>query len=55
MPVSLRVIAAYLSQRGSLSGGGTPATGSYVVREEDGTSKLTLEEGGGSILTEEST
>ncbi len=31
-----------------------PATPSYIVREEYGTSKLTLEEGGGSLLTEES-
>lgn len=28
---------------------------SYLVQEEDGTSKFTLEEGGGSLLTEEST
>jgi len=27
---------------------------SFLVREEDGTSKFTLEEGGGSILLEES-
>jgi len=27
---------------------------SYIVKEEDGTSKLTLEEGGGSLLLEES-
>lgn len=27
----------------------------YVVQEEDGTSKITLEEGGGSLLLEEST
>jgi hypothetical protein len=28
---------------------------SYIVQEEDGTSKLTLEEGDGSLLLEEST
>ena len=27
----------------------------YLVQEEDGTSKVTLEEGGGSVLLEEST
>lgn len=32
-----------------------PDPASYVVQEEDGTSKLTLEEGGGSLLLEEST
>lgn len=31
------------------------STATYVVQEEDGTSKITLEEGGGSILLEEST
>ncbi len=56
MPVSQRVIAAYLSQRGALgSGGGTPVdTASYLVQEEDGTSKLTLEEGTDFLILEES-
>jgi hypothetical protein len=39
-----------------LSGVAGPGAGAtYVVMEEDGTSKLTLEEGGGSLLLEEST
>jgi hypothetical protein len=40
------------------SGAGSPigpSTGSYVVQEEDGTSKLILEEGTFFLLTEEST
>ncbi len=55
MPVSLRVIAAYLSQRGALgSGGGVVDTASYLVQEEDGTSYLTLEEGTDFLILEES-
>ena len=39
---------------GSSGGGGGGGGASYIVKEEDGTSKLTLEEGGGSLKTEES-
>lgn len=48
------IVEAYLSQRGSGAAGGAADTASYFVQEEDGTSKLTLEEGTFFLILEES-
>lgn len=55
MSIAKNILAAYLSQRGaSASSGGAVDTASYFVQEEDGTSKLTLEEGTDFLILEES-
>lgn len=38
-----------------LSGVAGPGNFTYIVLEEDGTSKITLEEDGGSLILEENT